>query len=234
MPAPQHVPSGGNRSHAQSAGESVMNANALGVGTRLNKKAEHLGAGVIVNAAESAGAAFYDVVFLTGAVALGIAENELLGPSWAVLDGKAELAELLQLVELAKGIARESSARQQVERLAYRGEAVNLRNSPDNAHLTPGDDQHSGLLAAKNIRAALALRFPGLAFRVRKRGFGCVVISWADGPKESQVEALVAAHQVGYRDGSSGEFVETPKAFASVFGGADRITYKRTTSTARG
>lgn len=193
----------------------------ISVGTRLNKKATSFGVAVVVNRFERAGVALYDVIFLTGAVGMGITESELTGASWAVLEGKADLAELLQLVELAKGVARESSARQKLEQLAHQGEAARLRKSPDNAHLTPGDDLHSGLLAAKNIRRALVYRFPGVAFRVRKKGFGCVLVCWTGGPPVELVEDLVTSHT-------------KRSAFASVFGGAGQITYKRVNNQAHG
>lgn len=66
------------------------------------------------------------------------------------------------------------------------------------------------ILAAKSIRAELQGQFPVTEFRIRCRryaGGNSVHVSWADGPKAAEVEALTRKYEEGYFDGNSDSYV---------------------------
>ncbi|MBB2199890.1 hypothetical protein HLH44_21120, partial [Gluconacetobacter sp. 1c LMG 22058] len=97
-------------------------------------------------------------------------------------------------------------------------EVARLRADTAHATLTQGDTG-DGAIAAKNIRLLLKAAFPAVKFSVRKRHYGALTVSWADGPDSNAVEAVTDLFRTGH-NGTS-----TP--WMMVFGHAEYISTSR-------
>lgn len=65
------------------------------------------------------------------------------------------------------------------------------------------------VLAAKNIKAELKDRFPGVRFRVTSHCFSggnAVHVKWHGGPTTDQVDPFVRKYEAGYFDGRSDSY----------------------------
>src|SRR5690554_195360 len=69
-------------------------------------------------------------------------------------------------------------------------EITRLAADPEFAHLDQNGNMYDVTFAAKNIRAQLKKAFQGVKSSVRKRGAGCVYVSWIDGPGVAEVEQI--------------------------------------------
>ena len=63
---------------------------------------------------------------------------------------------------------------------------LELKADPAYAHLEQGSDEHSGKLAAANIRRELKKAYPGIKFSVRKEHYGSVNIFYPKASSPSQ------------------------------------------------
>lgn len=66
------------------------------------------------------------------------------------------------------------------------------------------------VLAAKNIRAELKTRFPGVKFSIRSHSYAngdSVYVTWVGGPKEQEIYPLVEKYEQGSFDGMTDSYV---------------------------
>lgn len=225
-----------------------VNMKIVEVGTRVRCALYFAGEGVVYEihgaqvpesistmlggAGVSGGVAKFDVVFANGHVAKCVPEAIVRGIQWTIHDETAtanEIAELLEHADLVR-MAKEAAAREAAE--AFAAEVERLRTAQEFAHLIQGDDQYSGLLAAKNMRVELRKAFPAVKFSIRKRHFGSVSINWTDGPTEKEVEDVVSQHKGGYFDGMDDSYKHVRTPFVVVFGGVEYVSAYREHSPA--
>ncbi len=203
------------------AGEGVIFA-IHGVQTPETVRSLGGGAGVM------GGHAKFDVVFHNGHISKAVPEAIVRGIQWQIHDEKADAEEIAQLLEHAERVRIEEERAKQAAAEAFAAGVARLKADPTLSHLTQGDDVYSGLLAAKNMRAALRVAFPRVKFSVRKSHYGSVAISWTDGPTEKEVEAVVGRHKGGYFDGMEDIYKHEATPFVVVFGGAEYVsTYRQ-------
>ncbi|MDR6294295.1 hypothetical protein E9232_006849 [Inquilinus ginsengisoli] len=215
-------------------------------GTRVHCILAHAGEGVVTAVREdpnarntyviglpglervrSTGQHLYDVVFLNGHFSQGVPETIFRGVQWHILERLAEEEEIARLVAAHLQLRAEDEAAAERRRFAFEVERDQLKADPANKHLTQGDDQSSGLLAAKNIRAVLRRAFPGERFSVQKRSWGTVSIQWEDGPTEEQVRGLVDRFRSGSFDGMQDQYVSEKTPWNAVFGGTKYLNLTR-------
>lgn len=174
------------------------------------------------------GRAHFDIVFLDGSRTELLPEAVLRGVQWSILvapiAGDGEIAVAL---DHALQVEAEEKAEAAGAAEARAAELARLRASPDYAHLTQGDDQHSGKLAAANIRAELKRRFAGVKFSVRKTDHGSIHITWLDGPSDAAVDGAISCYRRGYFDGMTDSYSDARPAWCEVFGGANYISTRR-------
>ncbi|TSD83272.1 hypothetical protein FFK22_038565 [Mycobacterium sp. KBS0706] len=175
----------------------------------------------------STGKHLYDVVFLNGHFSQRVPETIVRGVQWHILEGLADEEEIARLLAAHHQRRADDEAAAERRRLAFEGEWDRLQAEPANGHLTQGDDQSSGVLAAKNIRAILRRAFPGERFSVQKRSWGSVSIQWEDGPTEEQVRGLVDRFRSGSFDGSQDLYVSKKTAWNALFGGTQYLNLTR-------
>lgn len=215
-------------------------------GTRVHCILAHAGEGVVTAVREdptagntyviglpgmervrSTGQHLYDVVFLNGHFSQGVPETIVRGVQWHILEGLADEEEIARLLAAHQQHRTKKEAEAERARIAFETERDQLKAEPANGHLTQGDDQSSGLLAAKNIRAILRRAFPGEKFSVQKRSWGSVSIQWEDGPTEEQVRGLVDRFRSGSFDGSQDLYVSETTPWNAVFGGTQYLNLTR-------
>jgi len=172
------------------------------------------------------GNCYFDIVFENGTLSRHLPECILKGVQWYALEGRANQQEIDELLAFNKTEDARKAREVAEEKTAFNARVEALKIDPEFKHLTQGND-YSGTLAAKNIRAQLKKSFPGVKFSVRKRSYGCLNISWTDGPTVAQVEELTSRYDVGRFD-SMQDLATTERApFDTVFGGAQYIFTER-------
>ena len=176
------------------------------------------------------GNAQFDIVWENGTESLRISEAIIHSVQWRVLPGIATAEEITALREYAaqEQERRERKAQQDRERFCAEVEA--LRADPQYAHLQQGDDQHSGKLAAKNIRTELKAAFSAVKFSVRKDHHASVTVTWRDGPTTEEVEAITNDYLPGSFNSMEDMYETAVSPWTTVFGGSKYISCVRSYS----
>ena len=167
------------------------------------------------------GSARFDIVFESGCYSRLLPEAILHGVQWTIHDrdeGFADQEELAALCRRADEAIARQAAEAEAAQLAFDLEVARLRADTAHATLTQGDTG-DGAIAAKNIRLLLKAAFPAVKFSVRKRDYGALTVSWADGPDSNAVEAVTDL----FRSGHNG----TATPWMMVFGHAEYIFTSR-------
>ena len=167
------------------------------------------------------GAATFDIVFESGSYSRLLPEAILHGVQWTIHDreeGFADQEQLAALCRHADEVIAQQRAQAEAAQEAFEQEIARLRADTAHAMLTQGDTG-DGTIAAKNIRVLLKEAFPAVKFSVRKRHYGALTVSWADGPDSNAVEAITDLFRSGH-DGNA-----TP--WMMVFGHAEYIFTSR-------
>jgi Large polyvalent protein associated domain 30/Large polyvalent protein associated domain 29 len=179
------------------------------------------------------GRAHFDIIFLDGSRTELLPEAVLRGVQWSILAAPiAGAGEIAVALDHANQVEAQAKAEAAAAAEARAADLVRLRSSPDYAHLTQGDDQHSGKLAAANIRAELKQGFKGVKFSVRKTHHGSIQITWLDGPPEAAVDGAVSRYRRGRFDGMTDSYSDDRPAWCEVFGGAEYVFTRRELSDA--
>lgn len=178
------------------------------------------------------GTARFDVVHENGSVSRGISEAIVRGVQWQIYDEVAGAEEIQQLLDNAAETTAEKERHEAEAKAQFSAAVEHLKADPAYAHLEQGDDDWSGKLAAKNIRAALRKCFPVVKFSVRKTDYGSVSITWTDGPTAALVEQIANRHKAGSFNGMEDIYEYNRAPFVTVFGGAKYISASRTHSPA--
>jgi hypothetical protein len=186
----------------------------------------------IANVIATGGNASFDIVWENGTESLLIPESILRGVQWETLPGIADAEEIKSMREYAAQEKERRERATQEELARFTEEAQSLRGNAEYAYLRQGtmDDQFSGNLAAKNIRAELKRVFPGTTFSVRKRHYGSVCISWLNGPTTKAVEAVTEKYESGSFNSSEDIYVNAICPWNAVFGGSKYISCSRSYS----
>lgn len=179
------------------------------------------------------GSASYDIVFENGTESHGLPEAILRGVQWHIYKEIArpeEIAFLREKVTIESARRKADEGKKQQE---FAAAVAALRTNPDYAHLTQGEDVHSGKLAASNIRKELKRVFPTVKFSVRKAHYGSVDVSWLDGPRTKEVDKIVSKYRSGHFNGMEDIYETHSTSFNAVFGGAKYAFCQRSISVAR-
>ena len=176
------------------------------------------------------GQARYDVVFENGAVSHQLPEGIMRGIQWKLSDevaGPEQIAAALAHSAVVKAQAA-ASAEQNNNDLVARIES--LKTDPAFSHLSQGDDNWSGKLAAKNIRADLRLKFNGVKFSVRVTHYGSLSIRWEDGPTVAAIKEVVDKYESGSFNGMEDIYEHAASAWNNVYGGVKDLNTNRSFS----
>ena len=92
------------------------------------------------------------------------------------------------------------------------------------AHLEQGQGTAT---ASRNIKRQLKRTWPGVVFGVRKDSAAAVRVTWADGPSEAQVNALVGRFCEGSFDGMKECYEYRSDVFNDLFGGCCYLFTRR-------
>ncbi len=92
------------------------------------------------------------------------------------------------------------------------------------AHLEQG---RGTATASRNIKRQLKRTWPGVVFGVRKDSAAAVRVTWADGPSEAQVNALVGRFCEGSFDGMKECYEYRSDVFNDLFGGCCYLFTRR-------
>jgi hypothetical protein len=176
------------------------------------------------------GNAYFDIVWEDGTESPQVPEAIIRSVQWRILPGIADDGEIKAMREhtTQEKERREKAAQEAI--VQFVATAEGLRGHPEYAHLDQGDDQSSGKLAAKNIRAELKRVFPQVSFSVRKKHYGSVSVSWFDGPTTKEVEAVTGKYESGSFNGSDDTYENAISPWNTVFGGSKYISCNRSYS----
>lgn len=217
------------------------------VGTRLNCILGYAGEGIvygvhgeqrpetveaIAGIVQRGGNATFDVVFLNGSISRSVPEAVVHGVQWSRLEGLASEEQIAEALANAACVKAANASAQQVAKERYAAEVDRLKVDPAYKRLAQDEDAYSGKLAAKNIRAQLKAAFPGVKFSVTKRGYGTLNVSWTDGPKVVDVDAITDPYQSGSFDGMQDLYTSAVSPWNAVFGGAKYVFTRRDHSPA--
>lgn len=100
---------------------------------------------------------------------------------------------------------------------------------------TPTRERDALFTAARNIRAQLRARWPGIKFSVRTSrysGGNSIDVSWIDGPTNDQVSAIAARYHAGHFDGMTDCYEDPRSAWTEAFGAARFVFTRRDYSPA--
>jgi hypothetical protein len=102
--------------------------------------------------------------------------------------------------------------------------------------LSAPTDQRDGLVtAARNLRAQLKARWPGIKFCVRTERFAggdSLRVSWTDGPNSTLVDAIACRYRAGSFDGMTDCYDYCRTVWTDAFGDAKYVTTTRDYSPA--
>jgi hypothetical protein len=176
------------------------------------------------------GGATLDIVFEQGMIARDVPEMFIRRTGWEIhkeVVSPEDIAQALAVAACATASKLAAGAEQLAIDRAYNAEIERLSTAPEYHHLDQGNDPHSGILAARNIRTALKLVFPGTRFSVRRKAYGNVTVNWKDGPCSEQVEAVVRRYRAGRYNANAGAYEYSRQPWAAVFGAAKYINVVR-------
>ncbi len=220
------------------------NTQPIVVGTRVRCVLYYLGCGTVFRVEEGQRSEFkpatgvrtvahaqFGIVFDNGSISEHVGESTVRGVQWTILQETASSEEIAQALASAYCARATAKVAAEIEAARDAAEVERLRGDPTFARLEQGDDQHSGKLAARNLRVELKATFPGVKFTVRKSNHGSIDIGWTDGPTAAQVKAVAGKYSGGSFDGmdDSYSYVSTP--WTKVFGSAKYIFDNRNSPT---
>jgi hypothetical protein len=181
-----------------------------------------VGAVVTIRSASQYGPQSYDVALEDGREFRG---THLDGSRWVVLDAVADAA----TVEILRAgvTAREATLKAQktAAEQAFADTVRKLREQYQ--HLEQGAGP---VVAARNIRSELKLRFPSVKFTVRTQkysGGDSVSIVWTDGPTSEQVKAIADKYAGGWFDGMTDCYEYKRSPWTELFGEARYVFCNR-------
>ena len=167
-----------------------------------------------------------DIVFDQGGIARDVPEEVVRQCGWEIEDvvvSPESIARSLTLAACATAARSAANAQQLAAYFAYNEEIERLKAAPEYHHLDQGNDPHSGILAARNIRATLRLVFPGTRFSVRRTACGTVTVNYKDGPCVEQVGDAVRRYRAGRYNANAGAYEYSRQPWTAVFGGAKYV-----------
>ncbi|SMF39405.1 hypothetical protein SAMN02982917_1987 [Azospirillum oryzae] len=180
----------------------------------------------------SGGSATFDVVFDDGSISNRLPEAIIHGVQWTIFDDVWGANRIAAALAYAEEVTANKTAAAAAEKAAFAAEVARLKEAPEWAHLTQGNGERDGRLAAANVRAVLKKSFPGIKFSVRKQHHSSIGVSWEDGPTVAQVEDVVSAFKGGRFDSMQDLASFETSPFISIFGGVQYLSTRREESDA--
>lgn len=116
--------------------------------------------------------------------------------------------------------AQDREARRAAEQAAMQAAVAALRAEHPQLE-TPTRERGALVTAARNLRAQLRARWPGIKFSVRTSrysGGNSIDVSWIDGPTDDQVSAIAKHYQAGHFDGMTDCYEYHRGAWTEAFG----------------
>lgn len=95
------------------------------------------------------------------------------------------------------------------------------------AFLERAKDHYDHNVVGRNIRTELKRNFPGVKFKVKKRGYDCYDVEWIDGPTTDQVDDIVLKYKTGRFDAYQDYHYSEDSPFTDLYGGCDYIFTRR-------
>lgn len=130
--------------------------------------------------------------------------------------------------------AQDRETRREAEQAAMQAAVAALRAAHPQLE-TPTRERDALVTAARNLRAQLRARWPGVKFSVRTSrysGGNSIDVSWTDGPTDEQVSAIANRYQAGHFDGMTDCYEYHRSAWTEAFGAARFVFTRREYSPA--
>lgn len=179
------------------------------------------------------GNASMDVVFYDGGLSRGVPESIIRGVQWyiyPVIVTKSAIYDLMQNHNVTKAAKAEAKEREQLEREQQRQA---LPSEYPYLTLLSDSGKSSHATGAANLKRHLAHEFPGVKFSVKSDSFSggdAIRVSWVDGPRIGEVDAIADMYQESDFDGMTDCSTFRHSVFTAVFGGAKYVTCSRSES----
>ena len=132
--------------------------------------------------------------------------------------------------EFIERTAREEAEEKEAARIAWEKATEEAREKYGQILTEQTDaDRYNTVFVCKNIRKALADRFPGQKFSVRKESYDCIRVYWTDGPTDAQVQAAAGMFEIpSERDPYNEDLYDyTESAFNALYGGVKYLWFQR-------
>ncbi len=130
--------------------------------------------------------------------------------------------------------AQDRETRREAEQAAMQAAVAALRAAHPQLE-APTRERDALVTAARNLRAQLKARWPGVKFAVttkRYTGGSSISVRWIDGPAVSLVDAIADRYQAGRFDGQTDCYDYSDSAWARAFGDAKYVFTSRDYSPA--
>lgn len=142
------------------------------------------------------------------------------------LNGQRHGADYLAGLYAAEAGAKASrSAAAEMAAAAFKRAVADLKTAHPYLSTDPADP-------ARNMRAELKRRFPGVKFSVRRDHYSSIRVSWTDGPTGAQVSAIADRFEEGHFDGMTDCYQYSRAPWSETFGGVRYVTCHREESDA--
>lgn len=153
----------------------------------------------------------------------------------AAAHGVAQLVAEDAITKAARSAATaDREARRTAEQAAMQAAVAELRAAHPQLE-APTRERDALITAARNLRAQLKARWPGVKFTVttkRYTGGSSLSVRWIDGPAVSLVDAIADRYQAGRFDGQTDCYDYSDSAWTRAFGEAKYVFTARDYSPA--
>lgn len=161
----------------------------------------------------SGGSAEIDIVFEDGTAFTNT--PECIAQGYPKLDQISTQEEIDELVANLHFQTQLRNKKEEEDKIKFNNDVELVKTSPEYAHLKTSNKP------AQNIRADLKKHFPGVKFSVTS-DYSSVRVNWTDGPKESDVNALLDKYEEGKFNGMDDCYHSIRTPFNKVF---DTVKY---------
>lgn len=173
------------------------------------------------------GGAEFDIVFDNGTISHRLPECILRGIQWRIHAEIATADDIAAALANAATTQAHRAAQMSGARQRDDDERARLATAIAYRHLRQGTDVYSGRLAAANMRIELKRACPGVKFSVRITCYGAVSVSWTDGPKQAEVEAICRKYKAGRFNSMEDSYGHAVQPWHHVFGGLEYLSVSR-------
>lgn len=146
--------------------------------------------------------------------------NEIAGP---------DIILMAQNMAKIKKVHEENAKALEIERR----KALEEKYKKENPHLEVGQYY---VMASRNIKRELKLKYPGVKFSVISDGFSngnSVSVRWTDGPTVEEVKKITSKYKMGHFDGMTDSYeYDRRNVWTEVFGGTKYLSTSRSYSDA--